>query len=296
MNSGKTLVFVCGLAAGVSAMVAASVLLANKPTPAVAAVEVLPVQVQPPKSPFVVTEEQPTASELAVLSQSTESKNPEQALLLQRIELAEARIEELETSLAEVQFQQIHSTNSVLPEVQADAQTDLQPNVQQDSQANLLSAGFEPAIVEEIQSIRNDTQLQRLDLRDRATREGWLGTDRFREERRELRSGSRLRETLGDEGFDKFLLAEGRDNRVRIESVIENSAADLAGIGVGDIVMRYADERIFSFRDLQQSTTEGERDQPVNIRISRGGEMLDFVIPRGPMGVTLSGVTDASQQ
>ena len=243
------------------------------------------VPAQQAESPFAVVNEQPAqqdeSTQPVALSTSTV---PEVEILLQRIESAESRIEELEATLAEVQFQQIHSGSEFLP----GGQQQPEPG---DSQTDLLSAGFEPATIEQIQSIRNDLQLQRLDLRDRATREGWVGTDRFRDEQRELRNGSRLRETLGDEDFDKFLLAEGRDNRVRIESVIANSAADIAGIAVGDIVIRYADERIFSFRDLQQSTTEGERDQPVNIQISRDGELLDFVIPRGPMGVTLSGVT-----
>ena len=243
------------------------------------------VPTQQAESPFAVVNEQPAqqdeSTQPVALSTSTV---PEVEILLQRIESAESRIKELEATLAEVQFQQVHSGSEFLP----GGQQQPEPG---DSQTDLLSAGFEPATIEQIQSIRNDLQLQRLDLRDRATREGWVGTDRFRDEQRELRNGSRLRETLGDEDFDKFLLAEGRDNRVRIESVIANSAADIAGIAVGDIVIRYADERIFSFRDLQQSTTEGERDQPVNIQISRDGELLDFVIPRGPMGVTLSGVT-----
>ena len=293
MVIGKTLLFVGGLAAGVGVMVAASVFQNTSQFPDAANVGAeSSVQVQPSNSPFAVKKEQSTEpSDLVVLSPNAESGAPDVALLLQRIELAERRIEELETSVAEVEFQQIHSTSEFLPNGQAN----VQQAARQDSATNLLGAGFELATVEEIQNIRNDLQLQRLDLRDRATREGWIGTDRFRDEQRELRNGSRLRETLGDDDFDKFLLAEGRDNRVRIESVIENSAADLAGIEVGDIVMRYADERIFSFRDLQRSTTEGERDQPINIRISRDEQMLDFVIPRGPMGVTLSGVTGAIQ-
>jgi len=290
MSVGKYLVFAGGLAAGAGVMYAAGTLKNDTAFQDAISVEVNSTEViQQPRSPFAVTpsavttEPAETSVVTEVLTQDLESAAPDAELLLQRIELAESRIEELETALAEVQFQQIHSTNEFLPNGQQDSQ--------QDSQTNLLNAGFELATVEEIQNIRNDLQLQRLELRDRATREGWVRTDRFRDEQRQLRNGSLVRETLGDEDFDKFLLAEGRDNRVRIDSVIANSAADLAGIEVGDIVMRYADERIFGFRDLQQSTTEGERDQPVNIQISRDGELLDFVIPRGPMGVTLSGVS-----
>ncbi len=296
MSIGKALFFVGGLAAGVGVMVATGLFQKSAP-PAVA--EVVDAESSASSralnSPFAVknelSTEQSDLADLVALTSNTDSAIPEAALLLQRIELAESRIEELETALAEVQFQQIHSTDDFLPSGQPNGQSGGQQTAQQDRQANLLDAGFELATVEEIQNIRNDLQLQRLELRDRATREGWLGTDRFRDEQRELRSGSQLRATLGDEDYDKFLLAEGTDNRVRIESVIANSAADFAGIAVGDIVIRYADERIFSFRDLQRATTEGERDQMVNIQVGRNGELLDFVIPRGPMGVTLSGVS-----
>ena len=292
MSIGKTLLFAGGLAAGAGAMVAAGALQNGTDPQDAAFVEAEPTaQTRSSQSPFAVSSEE--SAELAEITEpASESPNseiavPDVALLVQRIELAESRIDELETALEEAQFQQNHSTNEFLPTGQQDEQ--------QDTQTNLLEAGFEPAAVEEIQSIRNELQLQRLDLRDRATREGWISTDRYREERRELRNGSRLRETLGDDDFDKFLLAEGRDNRVRIESVIANSAAALAGLEVGDIVISYADERIFSFRELQRSTTEGERDQPVNIKVSRNGELIDLVIPRGPMGVTLAGITGTAE-
>ena len=295
MTIGKILVFVGGLTAGAGVMVGAGV-LQNSATPQEAVIGVAEStdEVLSPESPFAVASEQ--AATLAESPDQTDlsaSGDGEIQLLLQRIEFAESRIEELETALAEVQFQQNHPTDG--SEFLPTGQQDVQQDAQQDSQTNLLAAGFEPATVEEIQNIRDNLQLERLDLRDRATREGWIGTDRFREEQRELRNASHVRDTLGDEDFDKFLLAEGRDNRVRIESVIETSAADLAGIAVGDIVMRYADERIFSFRDLQQSTTEGERDEPVNIQVSREGELIDLMILRGPMGVTLSGITGTAQ-
>ena len=142
-----------------------------------------------------------------------------------------------------------------------------------------------------IQSIRNQTQLQRLELRDLASRGGWINTDRFRDEIRSLNNGSQLRETLGDDGYDQLLLAEGRSNRVQIESIIENSSADLAGLEVGDIVISYANERIFNFRGLRGATTGGVRDELVPIQLSRNDELIELVIARGPMGVTLAGIT-----
>jgi len=232
-------------------------------------------------SPFSVVSDQPAEAQ-ADAAQSLSATNGsavDNASLLERIIAAESRIEELEIALADAQIQITETQTGAFPD-------------DQQEQVDLVGAGFEPAAVEQIKSIRNDLQLQRLELRDRATREGWVGTDRYREERRELRGGAKLRETLGDDEYDKLLLAEGRNNRVRVDSIIENSAADLAGLETGDIVIRYADKRVFSFRGLQRSTTEGDRDQPVAIQVQRNGELIDFVIPRGPMGVTLSGIAD----
>lgn len=198
--------------------------------------------------------------------------------LINRIELAEARISELELALASVG-------------ARSEAVTQPPPVPEVTSADELLGAGFDPFTVEEIQNIRNEVQLQRLDLRDLATREGWVNTDRFRESIRELNRDDRLRQSLGDENYDKLLLAEGRNNRVRIESIIANSAAETAGVVSGDILLRYADDRIFTFGDLRSATTSGQRDEPVSIQVLRNGEAIDFVVPRGPLGVTISGIS-----
>jgi len=280
MYIGKYLVFIVGIILGVGLMFAFGALSRNKATDETVVNTDAATPVVQQSSPFSVTSDQ-SAEEQTEASQSiiADGSEADSGLLLERIIAAESRIEELEIALADAQIQI------------AESQSGSGPDIQQEQQVDLVNAGFEPAAVDQIQNIRNDLQLQRLELRDRATREGWVGTDRYREERRELRGGAKLRETLGDDEYDKLLIAEGRNNRVRVDSVIENSAADLAGLEAGDIVIRYADKRVFSFRGLQRSTTEGNRDQPVAIQIQRNGELIDFVIPRGPMGVTLSGIS-----
>lgn len=227
----------------------------------------------PTVTPFAIVDESTDTSDTFV-EPDTESLDTE--AILQRVLDAESRIEVLEEELAEIRLQQ------QLPD----------ENPTEQEQVELLSSVFEPAIVAEIQTIRDDNQLRRLELRDRAIREGWINTDRFREESRALRNASQLRETLGDDSYDQLLFAEGRNNRVQIEAVIDNSAAHLSGIEVGDVIVRYADARIFQFRDLQDGTTSGERNESVTIQVSRNGELIDLVIPRGPMGVTLTGVTE----
>lgn len=285
MYVGKYLIFIVGILAGVAAMFLTGFL--SRPTQPEKDTLESSIDVAPP-SPFTVVDADPPAEADQLLSlASTDATNPDDTgsdqyysqeaidLLIQRIEAAESRIEELEVEVAGFKLS---------PSSAEDFTPDAEPD--------LLSAGFEPSTVAAIETMRNDLQLQRLELRDRATREGWINSDRFREERRSLSGSNKLRESLGDEAYDKLLLAEGRDNRVRIDSVIENSAADIAGIEAGDIVVRYADERVFSFRSLQQATTDGARDEPVNIQVQRNGALIDYVIPRGPMGVTLSSVTE----
>jgi len=228
-------------------------------------------------SPFQPVEVQPAQVSDALDDTSTDSTND----LMARITEAELRISELELALAEI------GNNSTATEF-------LPAETEEPENTDLILAGFEPATVEEIETIRNDAQLQRLELRDQATREGWLNTDRFRQASRELNRSGKLREALGDDNYDKLLIAEGRNNRVRIEDVMDNSAAAAAGIESGDVILRYSDERIFSFRDLQSATTAGERDQTVTVQVIRDGDIVDLAMPRGPMGVNLIGITDSS--
>lgn len=199
--------------------------------------------------------------------------------LLQRVEQAELRITALEESIASV------PAENAVPDWRRGRDREAV------SADELINAGFDPFVVDTIEVIRNEVQLERLDLRDRATREGWVNSDEFRDAMRELSRDGRLRESLGDDEYDRLLIAEGRPNRVEVDGVIENSAADIAGIQQGDIVYRYADERIFTFRDLRRATTAGDRDQPVNLQLLRNNEPLDVVVPRGPLGVTISGVS-----
>jgi len=244
MYIGKFLIFVIGLSVGVAAMFASGYIKHEEVSINTVSVATEESGAAAPASPFTVVDE--PASATLESQVPVEVVQADTLVLLQRIEDAENRIEALESELAEVQSQRLIADD----------------NLNEFEQAEVLSSVFEPATVSEIQSIRNNAQLRQLELRDRATREGWVNTDRFRQESREIRGFSRLRETLGDEGEE------------------------------GDLIIRYADERIFQFQDLRDATTEGERDELIDIQVSRNGEIIDLVIPRGPMGVTLDGVTE----
>ncbi len=270
---GKFIPFIVGCIAGVAGLYA---FIDNRQIDAAAPVDlaglssqVVPVEPEV-RSPLSVVPEEPVVESVVQIESSPGAERIDE--LESRLSDAESRIESLELVLANV--------SSPIAESEPASEPDL------------LSAGFDPFVVSEIETIRNDLQLQRLELRDRATREGWVSSDEFRQAFRELNGGSRLRETLGDEDYDRLLLAEGRDNRIRIDSVIDNSAANSAGIQDGDVIYRYADDRIFTFRDLRSATAAGEKDEPVTVQVLRDGTLVDLVIPRGPLGVTISPVTD----
>ena len=199
MAPGKVILFVAGLAAGAALMfvVKQSDVTGTQPAP-----DIVVNNPPQPVSPFATVEE-PTPEEPIAEPTETLALTTEQSDLLTRVTEAELRIRELEMALEEIT---------------ADAQqTPVQETADDEPEnADLILAGFEPAAIEEIENIRNTAQLERLELRDLATREGWVNTDRFRQANRDLNRGSRLRDALGDEEFDKLLLAEGRNNRVRI--------------------------------------------------------------------------------
>lgn len=155
-------------------------------------------------------------------------------------------------------------------------------------QDTLIAAGVDPGVAEAIMRQENQLELQRLELRDQASREGWIDSERFFEELRALNGDAGiLREEIGDVAYDRFLYLSGQPNRVVIDSVIEGSPAQLAGIEAGDIVLDYADNRVFAWLELRNATREGSRGEDVIIRVQRNGEVLELALPRGPIGVRL---------
>lgn len=159
----------------------------------------------------------------------------------------------------------------------------------QDRVENMVAAGVDPDRAQNLQSRQDQFQLARLELFDLAEREGWAESEQLVTRLEELeQQRPDLRSELGDDGYDRYLFEAGRGNRVVFDNVIAGSAADIAGLQAGDMVIRYADQRVFSTRDLQQATREGVRGEIVALEIDRQGQRLFFEIARGPLGVSLS--------
>jgi hypothetical protein len=153
----------------------------------------------------------------------------------------------------------------------------------------LEQAGVGPQRAADIVWREAQHELDQLDLRDQAVREGWFATDRYREELQRLRDQRPdMRAELGDEAYDRYLFAAGEENRVQISSVIPGSAADGAGLMPGDLIETYDGARIFNLPDLRGATADGERGELVGITIRRAdGSTVEAWVPRGPLGIHL---------
>lgn len=152
----------------------------------------------------------------------------------------------------------------------------------------LIKGGIDPGFAEDIVRRKNTIELKRLELQDRATRGGYLNTQRYYDELADINSDeTNLRDELGDDLYDEYLYNSKQNNRVSIVSVMLGSAAEQAGMKKGDIVLGYDNERIFSWRELKAKTAEGQLGEYVSISVYRNAEVFSFSVPRGPLGTQL---------
>lgn len=162
-----------------------------------------------------------------------------------------------------------------------------------DPAQGMIALGVSPQTAADVKRRVDKVDLERLMLRDRAAREGWLGNEEYFKELAKV-DGSidSLREELGDDTYDKFLYSMGQTNRVLVQSVIDGSPAAVADIRPNDTVLSYGGTRIFSWDELRQATTEGAAGEYVPVTVLRDGTEMELLLPRGPLGVKL----DAARQ
>ena len=168
-------------------------------------------------------------------------------------------------------------------------QTKTEEDAEKVSQARFLAAGFDPVTRAQLLKRSSEIEMDRLNLRYQARREGWLRTPEYREQSRQLSQG--LRQELGEDLYDRFLFASERTNRLQVESVMESSPAAQTGIQPGDVIYRYDGSRVFSRGDLRDATGRGEMSDTVSVEIRRGGDFFEVELPRGPLGVRLDRTT-----
>ena len=139
---------------------------------------------------------------------------------------------------------------------------------------------------ESIRHLEAVTRVRAVELNDLARREGWINSPRFSEEMEALSTfDNPIRDELGDDGYDRYLFAKGRPNRVVVGSVMETSQAQNAGFKPGDVIERYDGERVYSNLHLVRLRSSGELGTPIIVEITRDGQPMQITIPRGPMGM-----------
>jgi hypothetical protein len=162
------------------------------------------------------------------------------------------------------------------------------PTTPEGRRSALVTSGVEEDRAADLVWRQSQQELDRLDLRDIAMREGWFGSDRYREELGRIEEDSLdLRAEIGEDFYERYLFATGEGNRVAIDSVIPGSAAEEAGLQPGDLIELYGETRVLRFDDLRTATSEGERGELVPVRIRRGVGIVDAWLPRGPLGVRM---------
>ncbi|MBK1644739.1 hypothetical protein CKO25_08775 [Thiocapsa imhoffii] len=230
--------------------------------------------ISPPPDPLSVGAPPPSAR--------AETSETSMRQLERQVQDLRIRLVSLEQSMAQMIATTARQTHS------AEARRPDPPRTTSARRAALVAAGVEHAVAERIVLRDAQRSLDQLALRDQATREGWFGTEEYREQLTRLNADARpLREEIGDDTYDLYLFTTGADNRVAVDSVIPGSAAEFAGLQPGDLIEAYADERLFDFSELRRKTTEGEAGELVAVRLRRDGAVIDTWIPRGPLGVTL---------
>jgi hypothetical protein len=234
-------------------------------------------------------------------SSAAAGKSGDLALQLQREAEARVALEErlavMEQQLGQLE-EQVGEFNARLdPEALANAALlqsieELEPAQPMDERQRALQrfveAGFTPARAEELKAEQDRLALERLFLRDQARREGWLGTERYRDEMQRVEASfERLRSDLGDDDFDRYLYATGRPNRVVVRDTLTGGPGAQAGLRPGDSIISYDGERVFNTRTLVNETQGGSFGSPTPIEIERDGERMVLYLPRGPLGINM---------
>ena len=151
------------------------------------------------------------------------------------------------------------------------------PNAE-DQVNNLLSAGFSEGDAEYIVGL--ETKMYQAVINARFSATPASPRDIV------LENQKTIRRELGDQQYELYLETTGRPTTVPVAAISENSAGFNAGLKVGDEIVSYDGERIFSLLDLQESSRAGTPGQTVIVDVKRGDSTLSLAIPRGQIGIS----------
>lgn len=154
---------------------------------------------------------------------------------------------------------------------------------------NLVAAGASEVLANDIIQRKDQFDYLLLELQDRARREGYINKPRYFRERRDLMSKMpSLRDMLDRDVYDRYLYSTGQNNRVVVTSVMSGSPAQQLGVQKNDIIISYANQKPLNSRELKELTGKGNYGDYVNLTLLRNEQLLNVLVPRGPLGVRLA--------
>lgn len=227
------------------------------------------------------------------VQQTTENVEPDSNELTAKIDQLQKKTKLLEAQVSEIL--KSHSQSEDKPEYTTAEETITRifriGDPETSNRDNLVSAGIDPDMVDNILQRISQQEYRRLQLNNLIQRADDADRQQYTQELREL-SQNRilLRSELGDDAYDQYLFASGLDNRVKVLSVMSGSPAETYGFQSEDIILSYDEQKILNWRDLRKATLQGEIDSYTNVEILRDGSRMNFTVPRGTLGVQLAAV------
>lgn len=213
--------------------------------------------------------------------------------------LLQVRLDELSAEIAAIRTDAAAAPALIRPEV-ASPHPAAPPRARQTvdysksaMQRALEAAGLDAETAEGIKLHGDQLAMTEMYLRDQATREGWLDSQRFREEMEAIdEQRTSIRDDLGDDGYDRYLFALGHTNRVIVNDVMFDSVAEDVGLQTGDLIISYGETRVFAPDELSSQTRAGTAGDPITVEVVRNGKRFDVEVPRGPLGVRIGVAQD----
>lgn len=161
-----------------------------------------------------------------------------------------------------------------------------------DQQA-LQKLGIDQVDIDNIAALVNKAELDKLELRNKATRDGQFRGRTFIQAMSLIQE--ELKSSLSTQDYDRMLYATGQNNRLSVSDTLAGSPAANVGIRIDDQIISYAGERIFHPSHLFRATTKGEAGEMIAVEILRNNERLTVYVPRGALGTRFRSIRAAPQ-
>lgn len=205
---------------------------------------------------------------------STRTAPPE--LVIESMEKA-VRVNRMATRIDELR--RLMSENESLPTTAAERDTAI---AQRDTE-RLLAAGFAPERIDWINRRSDELRVEvaqgqyEAHLRGEAPGPGAVLPA--------LMVENGLRAEMGDAEFERYMRALGKPTAVGVHGMLSGSPAAEAGLQVGDEIVAYDGARVFNRTEVRELSRQGTPGEYVTIDVRRDGQMIQVVMPRGPLGI-----------